>query len=102
VIVVSFRIQGRNQEFGTQFHKPGPTDKSIPDLHNKIDGILYGHSVYKTIISPALYGCEAWPLTLIDVYRLRVFENRVLRKIFGSKEEVIGGRRKLHHEKLHH
>jgi hypothetical protein len=49
-----------------------------------------------------LYGCETWSLTLREEHRLRVFENRVLRKIFGPKrDEVIGGWRKLHDEELH-
>jgi hypothetical protein len=47
---------------------------------------------YKTVILPViLYGCETWSLTLREEHRLRVFENRVLRKIFEPKrEEVIG------------
>jgi hypothetical protein len=55
------------------------------------------------IILPAvLYRCEKWSLTLREEYRLRVFENRVLRRIFGSKrDEVTGGWRKLHSEELH-
>jgi hypothetical protein len=49
-----------------------------------------------------LYGCETWSLTLKEEYRLRVFENRVLRRIFGPKrDEVTGGWRKLHNEDLH-
>jgi hypothetical protein len=49
-----------------------------------------------------LYGCETWSLTSIEEHILRVFENRVLRRIFGSKrEEVAGGWRKLHDEELH-
>jgi len=48
-----------------------------------------------------LYGCETWSLTLREERRLRVFENRVLRKIFGSKwDEVTGEWRKLHNEEL--
>jgi hypothetical protein len=48
-----------------------------------------------------LYGCETWSLTLKEEHRLRVFENRVLRRIFGSKrDEVTGGWRKLHNEDL--
>jgi hypothetical protein len=48
-----------------------------------------------------LYGCEAWSLTLSEEHRLRVFENRVLRRIFGPKrDEVTGGWRKLHNEEL--
>jgi hypothetical protein len=58
--------------------------------------------IYKSIILPVvLYGCETWSLTLREEYRWRVFENRVLRKIFGPKrDEVIGGWRKLHDEEL--
>jgi hypothetical protein len=59
--------------------------------------------IYKTIILPVvLYGCESWSLTLREEHRLRVFENRVLRRIFGPKrDEVTGGWRKLHNEELH-
>jgi hypothetical protein len=48
-----------------------------------------------------LYGCETWSLTLREEHRLRVFENRVLRRIFGTKgDEVTGEWRKLHNEEL--
>jgi hypothetical protein len=59
--------------------------------------------IYKTIILPVvLYGCETWNLTLREEHRLRVLENRVLRRIFGPKrDEVTGGWRKLHNEELH-
>jgi hypothetical protein len=58
--------------------------------------------IYKTIILPVLYGCEPWSLTLREEHRLRVFENRVLRRIFGPKrDEVAGEWRKLHSEGLH-
>jgi hypothetical protein len=59
--------------------------------------------IYKTIILPVvLYGCETLFLTLREEHRLRVFENRVLRIIFGPKsDEVLGGWRKLHNEELH-
>jgi hypothetical protein len=59
--------------------------------------------IYKTIILPVvLYGCETWSLTLRKEHRLRVFENRVLRRIFGPKrDEVTGEWRKLHSEELH-
>jgi hypothetical protein len=43
-----------------------------------------------------LYGCETWSVTLRDEHRLRVFEKRALRRIFGPKrDEVAGGWRKL-------
>jgi hypothetical protein len=48
-----------------------------------------------------MYGCETWSLTLKEEHRLRVFENRVLRRIFGLKrDEVLGEWRKLHDEEL--
>jgi hypothetical protein len=58
--------------------------------------------IYKTIILPlVLYGCETWSLGLREEHRLRVFENRVLRKIFGPKrDEVTGEWGKLHNEEL--
>jgi hypothetical protein len=59
--------------------------------------------ICKTVILPVvLYGCETWSLTLREEYRLSVFENRVLRRMFGPKrDEVRGGWRKLHNEELH-
>jgi hypothetical protein len=59
--------------------------------------------IYKIIIVFfVLYGCETWSFTLRDEHRLRAFENRVLRRIFGLKrEEVIGHWRKMHNEELH-
>jgi hypothetical protein len=59
--------------------------------------------IYKTRILPVvlLYGCETRSLTLREEHRLRVFENRVLRKIFGPKKgEVTVEWRKLHNEEL--
>jgi len=54
-------------------------------------------TIYRTIILPVvLYGCETWLLTLREERRLRVFENRALRRIFGPKrDEVTGEWRKL-------
>jgi hypothetical protein len=59
--------------------------------------------VYKTIILPVvLYGCETWSLTLKEEHRLRVFENRVLRRIFGPKrDEVTEELRSLLSAELH-
>jgi hypothetical protein len=58
--------------------------------------------IYKTIILPVvLYGCETWSLTLREEYRMRVFENKVMRRIFEPMGvEVMGGWRKLHNEEL--
>jgi len=58
--------------------------------------------VYRTVILPVVvYGCETWSLTFREQRRLRGFENRVLRRIFGPKrDEVAGEWRKLHNEEL--
>jgi hypothetical protein len=74
-------------------------------------GIMYVTSegfnwlVYNNICDTkvhVLYGCETWSPTLTEEYRLRVFENWVLRRIFGPKrEEVTGSWRRLHNEELH-
>jgi hypothetical protein len=58
--------------------------------------------IHRTIIlSVVLYGCEAWSLTLREECRLKVFENRVLRRVSGTKRnEVKGEWRKLHNEEL--
>jgi hypothetical protein len=58
--------------------------------------------IYKTIILPVvLYECETWSMTLREEHRPRVFENRVLRRIFGPKrDEVTGEWRKLHNKEL--
>jgi hypothetical protein len=56
----------------------------------------------RVILPVVLYGCETWSLTLREEHRLRVFENRVLRGIFGPKrQEVTGEWRKLHNGELH-
>ena len=58
--------------------------------------------IYRTIILPVvLYGCETWPLTLRKECRLRVFENTVLRRIFGpTMDKVSGEWGKPHNEEL--
>jgi hypothetical protein len=64
--------------------------------YHSVQSILSSHllsrnvkvKIYKTTILPVvLYGCETWPLTLREEHRLRVFENRVLRTIFGPKRD---------------
>jgi hypothetical protein len=59
--------------------------------------------VLKSIHLPTIsYGCEAWSLAQMEEHRLRVLENRVLRRIFGPKGEgVVGSWRRLHIEELH-
>jgi len=58
--------------------------------------------IYRTIILPVvLYGCEAWSLTLQEERKLRVFENIVLRRIFGPRtDKVTGAWRRLHNDEL--
>jgi len=54
-----------------------------------------------TIILPVLYGCETWSLTLRKGRKLSVFEDMVLRRIFGPRrDEVTGEWRRLHNEEL--
>ena len=58
--------------------------------------------IYRAIILPVvLYGCETWSLILREEMKLRVFENMVLRRIFGPRrDEVTGEWRRLHNEEL--
>jgi hypothetical protein len=64
--------------------------------------------IYEIIILPVvLYGRETWSLAVREEHRLRVFENRVLRRIFGHKRGEVAGQRKLHSKSfimytLHH
>jgi len=59
--------------------------------------------IYRTVILPViLSGCESWSTTLADEHKLRVFENKVFRKIYGPKrDEMTGKWRRLHNEELH-
>jgi hypothetical protein len=58
--------------------------------------------IYKTVIlMVVLYECETWSLTLGEEHRLRVFENKVLRKILGPKKKENQSWRKLHNDELH-
>jgi len=70
----------------------------LPVSYQKIFNI----KIFRTIILPVvLYGCETWSLTFWEENRLRLFENKVLRRIFGPKRDVVTGEwRKLHNEEL--
>ena len=58
--------------------------------------------IYKTIKLPVVLNeCETWSLTLKEECRLRVFENRILRRIFGPKRDENGEWRRLYNEELH-
>jgi len=58
--------------------------------------------IYRTILlAVVLYGCETWSLTLREGHRLRLSDNRVLRRMLGpTRDEVTGEWRKLHNEEL--
>jgi hypothetical protein len=62
--------------------------------YHSVQSLLSSHLLsenLKVFLTFVLYGCETWPFTLREEHRLRVFENRVLRRIFGPKrEEVVG------------
>jgi hypothetical protein len=68
--------------------------RSLSDVHFALFTELSRNlkiKIYKTVILPVvLYGCETWSVTLKEEHRLRVFENRVLRRIFGPKREEDG------------
>ena len=57
--------------------------------------------IYKTVLPVVLYGCETWSLALREECRLRVFENRILRRICGPKRDENGEWRRLHNKELH-
>ena len=57
-------------------------------------------SVQFIILLVVLYGCETWSLTLREERRLRVFENRVLKRIFGPKREEVTGEWRKYNEEL--
>ena len=71
-------------------------------LHSSLLSKNLKIKIHRTIILPVVFkGCETWSLTLRKEHRLRVFENRVLRRIFGPKrDEVTREWRKLHNEEL--
>jgi len=69
--------------------------------YNIISNIYIYIYIYINIFCLPLYGCETWSLKLGEELRQRVYENRVLRRVFGAKrDEVTGEWRKLHNEEL--
>jgi len=61
---------------------------------------IFNYILYIIILADVLFGCETWSLTLREERGLMVFENMVLRRIFGpERDEVTGERRKLHSER---
>jgi hypothetical protein len=102
----SIKIGNRSFESVAKFKCLGTTLTCYHSVQSLLSSRLLSRNVkvkiYKTIILPVvLYGCETWSLTLREEHRLRVFENRVLRRIFGPKrDEVTGEWRKLHNEEV--
>jgi hypothetical protein len=67
-----------------------------------LDILVYNVKITSLCVIKVLYGCETWSLTLREAHRLRVFEDRLVRRIFGPKrDELTGDLRKLHNEELH-
>jgi hypothetical protein len=120
----NIRIASESSENVARFKYLGTMLTNQNDIHDEIksklnSGNAYYHSVqnllsshlisrnlkikiYKTVILPVvLYGQETWSLILREEHRLRVFENRVLSRIFGPKREEDGSWRKLHNDELH-
>jgi hypothetical protein len=110
--VAKFRYLGATLTEQHWMHKEINSRLNLGDAcYNLFQSLLSSHllsrnfkvKIHKTVILPVvLYGCETWSLTLRDEHRLKVFENRVLRKIFGSKrDEVTREWRKLDTGELH-
>ena len=73
----------------------------ITDTWNVYHIVLIPQQYSTIIVANVLYGCETWSITLREEHRLWVFENRVLRGIFGPKRDGVTGEwRKLHNEEL--
>jgi hypothetical protein len=74
----------------------------IAQQEDSSDLTLRNSEIKPVFVRPyGLEVCATWSLTLRDEHKLRVFENRVLRRIFGPKREEDGSWRKLHNDELY-
>ncbi|KAJ4447854.1 hypothetical protein ANN_09863 [Periplaneta americana] len=92
----------QEEEMSSYFNQFGRVTR-LNLVRSQKSAVKKSERIYKTVILPVVhYGCETWILTLREEQRLRVFENKVLRKIFRAKrDEVTGEWRKLHNAGLH-
>jgi hypothetical protein len=92
------KVDHKSFERVTKFKYLGTTITNQNDTHEEVRRRLNSG---KTIILPViLYGCETWSLTQREEHGLQVFENRMLRRIFGPRREDDGAWRKLHNDVL--
>jgi hypothetical protein len=97
--VIQEEIKSRLKSWNACYHSV--QDLLSSSLLSKNTKIKIYRYIYIYILPVVLYGCETWSLTLREEHRLRVFENRVLRRIFGPyRNEVTGECRRLHNKEL--
>jgi hypothetical protein len=97
----NIRIANESFENLVKFKYLGTTLSDQNDIHYEIKSRLNSGNACYHLVLFVLYGCETWSLTLREEYRLRIFENRVLRRIFEPKREEDGSWRKMHNDELH-
>jgi hypothetical protein len=93
--VEKFKYMGKTQTNQNDIHDEIKIRLNLGNAcYYSVQNLLSSHliskylkiKIYKTVILPiVLHGCETWSLTLKEEHRLRIFENRVLRRIFGPK-----------------
>jgi hypothetical protein len=108
--VVKFKYLGTTLTYQNDIHdeiksRLNSGNTSYYSVQNLLSSCLISKNLkikmYKTVILPVVYGSKTWSLTLREEYRLRVFENSVLKKIFGPRWEEDRSWRKFHNDELH-